>query len=165
MSKAKVAVVVGSQSDLEAASAGVEILKRLEIEHELHIYSAHRTPKQTLEFAKTARQKGFKVLIVGAGMAAHLAGVIAAHTLLPVIGVPIDGRLEGLDALLSTVQMPGGIPVATVTIGRSGFVNAALLAAEILALSDEGLFQRLKSYRQKMTEDVLKADQKLNKRT
>ena len=165
MSKAKVAVVVGSQSDLEAASAGVEILKRLEIEHELHIYSAHRTPKQTLEFAKTARQKGFKVLIVGAGMAAHLAGVIAAHTLLPVIGVPIDGRLEGLDALLSTVQMPGGIPVATVTIGRSGFVNAALLAAEILALEDEGLSQHLKSYRQKMMEDVLRADQKLNKRT
>lgn len=161
VTKGKIAVLVGSESDLSVTKSGVEILETLNIPYEIHIYSAHRTPEVTLKFAKSAQRKGFGVMIVGAGMAAHLAGVVAAHTLLPVIGVPIDSKLEGLDALLSTVQMPAGIPVACVTIGRTGFINAALLAAQILSLKDRGLQERLKNMRIQMTKDVLKADRKL----
>jgi len=162
MPTAKVAILLGSDSDLPLVKEGVEVLDTLKVHHELHIYSAHRTPEETVSFTKRARDQGFKVIIVGAGMAAHLAGVVAAHTLLPVIGVPIDSKLEGLDALLSTVQMPRGIPVATVTIGRAGFVNAALLASEILALSDEPLYQRLQDYRENMRKKSLEKDRKLN---
>lgn len=164
MSKRKIAILVGSASDLDLTKPGAEMLTRLGVPYEVHIYSAHRTPEVTLKFAKSADRRGFGVIIVGAGMAAHLAGVVAAHTLLPVIGVPIDGSLDGLDALLSTVQMPGGIPVATVTIGRPGFLNAALLACEILALSDRQLLKRLKKIRKEMTEKVISADKKINQR-
>jgi len=115
-------------------------------------------------FAQKAKDRGFQVIIAAAGMSAHLAGVVAAHTTLPVIGVPLEGKLEGLDALLSTVQMPRGIPVGTVTIGKTGFVNAALLAAEILALSDKKLENRLKKYREKMTQEVLRADKRFRKK-
>lgn len=163
MPKAKVAILVGSESDLPVTKDGIKILEDLKIPFEMHIFSAHRTPAKTLSFVKRAQPKGIKVFIVGAGMAAHLAGVVAAHTLLPVIGVPIDSKLEGLDALLSTVQMPRGIPVATVTIGKSGFVNASILAAEILAVSDKVMRTRLKKMRQQMTDKVLKADRKLTR--
>lgn len=163
MSKPKVALLVGSDSDIPTMQEGIEILKKLEIPYELHIYSAHRTPDQALQFAQSAQKQGFHVIIAGAGMAAHLAGVVAAHTLLPVIGVPMEGKLQGLDSLLSTVQMPKGVPVGTVAIGKTGAVNAALLAAQILALSDEGLLKRLQDYRSSMTQEVLKKDKALQK--
>ena len=162
MSKAKVALLVGSDSDLPVIQEGIQILKDLDVSYEVHIYSAHRTPEQTIEFAKSAQKNGFKVIIAGAGMAAHLAGVVAAHTLLPVIGVPMEGKLEGLDSLLSTVQMPKGIPVATMAIGKTGAINAALYAVQILSLSDENILKKIKNYRQKMSEEVLKKDRKLN---
>jgi len=164
MPKGKVAILIGSESDLPVTKGGIEVLEELNVPYEMHIFSAHRTPEQTLKFTKTADKKGFQVFIVGAGMAAHLAGVVAAHTILPVIGVPIDAKLDGLDALLSTVQMPRGIPVATVTIGKSGFVNAALLATQIMAVSDKKLAARVKKYRQKMSKKVLQADRKLQLR-
>ncbi len=161
MSKSKVALLVGSDSDLSTMQEGIDALKKLQIPYELHIYSAHRTPDQTLQFAKKAHEQGFRVIIAGAGMAAHLAGVVASHTLLPVIGVPMEGKLQGLDSLLSTVQMPKGIPVGTVAIGKTGAINAALLAAQILALSDEGLLKRLRAYRSSMEQEVLAKDKKL----
>src|SRR3989338_6187491 len=163
MSKPKVALLVGSDSDIPTMQEGIDVLKKLQISYALHIYSAHRTPDQTLQFAQTAHEQGFRVIIAGAGMAAHLAGVVAAHTLLPVIGVPMEGKLQGLDALLSTVQMPKGVPVGTVAIGKTGALNAALLAAQILALSDEGLLKRLRSYRSSMERDVLDKDKKLQR--
>ena len=161
MSKPKVALLVGSESDVPTMQEGIEVLKKLQIPHELHIYSAHRTPDQTLRFAQKAHEEGFHVIIAGAGMAAHLAGVVAAHTLLPVIGVPMEGKLQGLDALLSTVQMPKGVPVGTVAIGKTGAANAALLAAQILALSDEDLLKRLRLYRSSMKQEVLAKDKKV----
>ena len=163
MSKPKVALLVGSDSDIPTMQEGIEVLKKLQIPYELHIYSAHRTPDQTLRFAQKAHEQGFCVIIAGAGMAAHLAGVVAAHTLLPVIGVPMEGKLQGLDSLLSTVQMPKGVPVGTVAIGKTGATNAALLAAQILALSDEGLLKRLRAYRLSMEQDVLNKDKGLQK--
>jgi len=158
--KPKVAILVGSSSDLPLTKEGIEVLQKLRIPFDLHVLSAHRTPKAVLSYVKQAPQKGIEVFIVGAGMAAHLGGVVAAHTLLPVIGVPIDSKLDGLDALLSTVQMPKGVPVATVTIGKTGFVNAALLAAQMLALSDAGILKNLKKFRQRMTQEALEADKK-----
>ena len=143
----RVAVLMGSQTDLAKMEKAAEILKALEIAHEVKVISAHRLPDRVAEYAKTAEAKGIQILIAGAGMANHLAGALAANTTLPVIGVPLSGSaLDGVDALYSTVQMPRGIPVATVAI--DGAANAAFLAAEILALSDAVLKERLKKHRQ-----------------
>ena len=153
----KVGIIMGSDSDLPVVEKAVAVLKELEIPFEAHIYSAHRTPAQARAFAVEAREKGFGVLIAAAGMAAHLAGAIAAGTTLPVIGIPCKGPvLEGLDALLSTVQMPSGIPVATVAVG--GGANAALLAAQILAVEDAALARKLDEKRQRDAENVLRKD-------
>ena len=152
-----VALVMGSDSDLPVVQKAADTLKQLGIGYEARIISAHRTPQAAAEFAKSAKDRGVRVIIAFAGMAAHLAGVLASHTLLPVIGVPCKGgALDGLDALLSTVQMPSGIPVATVALGAGA--NAALLAAQILALSDADLAQKLADLRCQMTEDVLQKD-------
>ena len=153
----KVGIVMGSASDLPTVRKAMDTLAGLEVPYEVHVYSAHRTPAQAAEFAATAKEKGFGVLIAAAGMAAHLAGALAAQTTLPVIGIPCkSANLDGLDALLSTVQMPSGIPVATVAI--DGANNAALLAAQILALSDEELDRKLVAMREAGAQKCLKAD-------
>ena len=150
-----VSVVMGSDSDLPVMEEAVKILAEFAIPHELFLTSAHRTPERTTAFARGATKRGVKIIIVGAGAAAHLAGVIASQTLLPVIGVPIDATsLQGLDALLATVQMPGGIPVATMAIGKAGAKNAALFAVRVLALEDADLQKKLQSYIRKMASDV-----------
>jgi 5-(carboxyamino)imidazole ribonucleotide mutase len=143
MGQTFVAVLMGSDSDLPVMEATITTLKSLGIACEARVSSAHRTPAATIAYVKDAEARGCAVFIAAAGMAAHLAGAVAAHTLRPVIGVPIANSLEGLDALLSTVQMPGGIPVGTVAIGKAGAKNAAYLAAQILALGDAALAQRL----------------------
>lgn len=147
MSQPFVAVLMGSDSDLPVLEACFAVLKSLEIPFEARITSAHRTPEITQQYVLDADQRGCAVFVAAAGMAAHLAGAVAANTIKPVIGVPIDGSLDGLDALLSTVQMPGGIPVATVAIGKAGAKNAAYLAAQILSLADPALAQRLREDR------------------
>lgn len=153
----KVGIVMGSDSDLPIIQKAVDTLKSLEIPFEVHIYSAHRTPEEARDFARSAYENGFGAIICAAGMAAHLAGAIAANTLLPVIGIPCKSSvLDGVDALLSTVQMPSGIPVATVAI--NGGVNAALLCAQILAVSDDELYQRLVDLRAEGAQKVLKKD-------
>lgn len=153
----KVAIVMGSDSDAPVMAKAVKVLESYEIPYEVHVYSAHRTPMQAAEFATNAKENGFGVIIAGAGMAAALAGVLAAHTTLPVIGVPLKSAvLEGTDALLATVMMPSGIPVATVAI--DGSKNAAYLAAEIIALSDETLAEKIAEDRKKQSEAVLKKD-------
>ena len=153
----KVGIVMGSDSDLPVIEKAVKILRELDIPFEAHVYSAHRTPEEARDFALNARANGFGVILAAAGMAAHLAGAIAANTTLPVIGIPCKGPvLDGMDALLSTVQMPSGIPVATVGIGNGA--NAALLAAEILAVEDAELAARLAAKRKADTEAVLKKD-------
>jgi len=158
--KPLVLIVMGSDSDLPAVKPAAETLDALGIAHELHVASAHRTPDRVLEFARQARDRGARVVIAAAGGAAHLAGVIAAHTTLPVIGIPIaSSTLGGMDALLATVQMPSGVPVATVAINAAR--NAALLAAEILALEDAALAQRLAEMRQEMARRVRDADERL----
>ena len=150
----KVAVIMGSDSDLPVVEKAITTLKELGIPTEVHVFSAHRTPAEAKAFTESAYDNGFGVIIAAAGKAAHLAGAIAASTVLPVIGIPVkSSTLDGLDALLSTVQMPSGIPVATVAI--DGSANAALLAAEILAVNDAGLYQKLQALRQKGTETVL----------
>lgn len=162
MSEAFVAILMGSESDLSIMQAGADILRQLEIKYEIKITSAHRTPAITQQYISDAEARGCQVFIAGAGLAAHLAGATAAHTTKPVIGVPIDaGPLSGLDALLSTVQMPGGIPVATVAIGKTGAKNAAYLAAQILSLSDSDLAERVKSERAANAEKVQAQDQAL----
>ena len=154
----KVGIVMGSDSDLPVIQKAVNILRELDIEYEVHVYSAHRTPIEAREFALSAREMGFGVIIAAAGMAAHLAGAIAANTTLPVIGIPCKGpALDGLDALLSTVQMPSGIPVATVGINNGA--HSALLAAEILAVEDEVLAERLATRRASDTKAVLQKDE------
>ena len=153
----KVGIVMGSDSDLPVIQKATSLLKELDVPFEVHVYSAHRTPEQARLFSEQARANGFGVLIAAAGMAAHLAGAIAANTTLPVIGIPCKGPvLDGLDALLSTVQMPSGIPVATV--GVSNGANAALLAAEILAVEDSDLAERLRRKRECDTIAVLEKD-------
>ncbi|MBQ1418190.1 MAG: 5-(carboxyamino)imidazole ribonucleotide mutase [Firmicutes bacterium] len=153
----KVAIIMGSDSDLPVVKKGTDLLKTLEIPFEVHVYSAHRTPDQVRNFVASAKANGFGVIIAAAGMAAHLAGVIAAGTTLPVIGIPCKSSvLDGMDALLSTVMMPPGIPVATVAI--DGGANAALLAAEILALGDEELAARLQAKRRADADKVLDKD-------
>jgi 5-(carboxyamino)imidazole ribonucleotide mutase len=158
MSK-KIAIIMGSDSDLPIVQPAMEILREFGVDFEAHIFSAHRTPRQAAAFAEGAREAGFGAFICAAGMAAHLAGAIAARTTLPVIGIPIKSTLDGLDALLSTVMMPPGVPVATVGIG--GAKNAALLAIQILAVSDTDLGYYLDSYKDKMETDVIIKDQKL----
>jgi len=156
----KAAVIMGSDSDLPVMKKAMQVLKDYGVPFEAHVYSAHRTPAEAADFAEKAEENGFGVIIAGAGMAAALAGVLAGHTTLPVIGVPLKSAvLEGTDALLSTVMMPSGIPVATVAI--DGAKNAACLAVEILAVSDEDLAKKLKEERQKMKEGVLAKDQAL----
>lgn len=158
----KAAVIMGSDSDWPVVQKAVQVLKEYEIPVEVHVMSAHRTPEAAADFAKNARKNGFGVLIACAGMAAHLAGMLAAQTTLPVIGVPIaSGGLGGLDALLSTVQMPSGIPVATVAV--NGAANAGHLAAQILALSDEGLTAKLEEKKITMKEGVAQKDAALQK--
>lgn len=153
----KVGIIMGSDSDLPIIRKATATLDTLEIPYEVHIYSAHRTPNEAGDFARNARDNGFGVLIAAAGMAAHLAGAVAANTTLPVIGIPCaSSNLDGIDALLSTVQMPSGIPVATVAIG--GGVNAALLSAQILALSEPALAEKLENKRKSDAEAVLKKD-------
>jgi 5-(carboxyamino)imidazole ribonucleotide mutase len=155
-----VGVVMGSKSDYEVLSAAVDILRVLEIPHEARVVSAHRTPDLLFNYAETSRERGLRVIIAGAGGAAHLPGMLAAKTLIPVLGVPVPATLlNGLDSLLSIVQMPKGVPVGTLAIGKAGAVNAALLAAEILAGTDEALFQRLSGWRAARTQEVL--DQEL----
>ena len=159
MSK-KVGIILGSDSDLPIIKKATDMLKSLDIPFEVHIYSAHRTPVEAAEFAKAAKKNGFGALICAAGMAAHLAGAIAANTVLPVIGIPCkSSNLDGLDALLSTVMMPTGIPVATVAIDGGG--NAALLAAQILANEDDALYDRLVAKRASDAEKVLAKDAKV----
>ena len=159
----KVAVIMGSDSDLPVVEKAINTIKEYGVEAEVHVYSAHRTPTETSEFVKNAKDNGFGVIIAAAGMAAHLAGAIAANTVLPVIGIPMKAKvLDGIDALLSTVQMPSGIPVATVAI--DGAVNAALLSLEILALSDEVLYEKLKDARVKGTEKVLAKNKEIEEK-
>ncbi|MCD7847714.1 MAG: 5-(carboxyamino)imidazole ribonucleotide mutase [Oscillospiraceae bacterium] len=159
----KVGIIMGSDSDLPVAEKAVAVLKEFEIPYEVHVYSAHRTPDEAREFALNAEENGFGVIISIAGMAAHLGGVIAASTTLPVIGVPCKSSvLDGMDALLSTVMMPSGIPVATVAIG--GGANAALLAAEMLALSDGELSQKLKAKRESDKKKVLEKDRSVQEK-
>jgi 5-(carboxyamino)imidazole ribonucleotide mutase len=156
MSNPQVAILMGSRSDAEVMKATSKILDEFGIAYEMRILSAHRTPNETREYVEQAESRGIEVLIAGAGFAAHLAGALAAHTVLPVIGVPIDSSpLAGVDALYATVQMPGGIPVATMTIGKSGAKNAALFAVQILSRKDPILVDKLRDYRDRMRKDIL----------
>ncbi len=157
----RVAVVMGSERDLPIMEKACTILKELDISFSVHVLSAHRTPKQATEFARNAASHGYGVLIAGAGMAAHLGGVLASHTLLPVIGVPLSASLGGLDALMAIVQMPTGIPVATVAI--DGSANAALLAAQILALGDKDLTAKLAQRRLNAEQAALETHEKINR--
>ncbi len=151
----KVGIVMGSDSDLDVMKEAAAILKKFDIPYQITVASAHRSPQRAMEFASNAQKRGIKVIIAGAGHAAHLAGVMAAHTILPVIGIPIDSScLQGLDSLLSTVQMPPGIPVATVSIGKSGGRNAGILAAQMIALSDPELAKKLESFKEEMADQV-----------
>ena len=156
----KIGIIMGSKSDLPVVQKAIDVLKELGIPYEAHIYSAHRTPVEAAEFARSARKNGFGVIIAFAGMAAHLAGAVAANTTLPVIGVPCKGPVfDGMDALLSTVQMPSGIPVATVAV--NGGANAAILAAEILSVGDADLDRRLTEKRKTAASAVLEQDAQL----
>ncbi len=158
-----VSVIMGSQSDWKTLSAAVEILEALGIAHEAKIVSAHRTPDRLYEYAKSAKERGLKVIIAGAGGAAHLPGMVASLTPLPVLGVPVKSKaLKGLDSLLSIVQMPGGIPVGTLAIGESGAKNAGLLAAAILSLNDPALAARLDAFRSAQTADVAQIPEEEN---
>ena len=159
--KAQVAIVMGSDSDLEIMREAGKALEGFGIEYAIDIMSAHRSPARTSEFAKQAAAQGIKVIIAGAGGAAHLAGVIAAESTLPVIGVPIPSVLNGLDSLLSIVQMPAGIPVATVAIGKAGATNAGILAAQIIAISDSGVAGKMKAHKEKLAKGVEEKSRKL----
>ena len=164
MSSMFVAILMGSDSDLPVMQATLDVLKSLGVKYEVKISSAHRTPEATKNYILDAEARGCQVFICAAGLAAHLAGNVAAHTVKPVIGVPMDGGpLNGMDALLSTVQMPGGVPVATVAIGKAGAKNAGYLAAQILSLSDTALANRLKDERAKNAADILAKDAALQK--
>ncbi len=160
--KPRVSIVMGSDSDLDIMRESAKALEEFGIEYEIDVTSAHRSPERTAEFARKAISRGVRVIIAGAGGAAHLAGVIAAHTTLPVIGVPIPSTsLQGMDSLLATVQMPAGIPVATVAIGKPGATNAGILAAQILALSSEPLAKKLAAHKEKLANSVEEKSRKL----
>jgi phosphoribosylaminoimidazole carboxylase PurE protein len=162
MSKPLVSIVMGSDSDLEIMREAGKALDDFGIGYEIDVTSAHRSPDRSADFAKKAAERGIKVIIAGAGGAAHLAGVIAAHTILPVIGVPIPSTsLNGMDALLSTVQMPAGIPVATVAIGKPGATNAGILAAQMIGLSDESIAKKMHAHKDKLARGVEEKSRKL----
>ncbi|MCX7794666.1 MAG: 5-(carboxyamino)imidazole ribonucleotide mutase [Thermodesulfovibrionales bacterium] len=155
----KILILTGSESDLVLAKESIKVLEEFGIPYRIEVASAHRSPERVIRIIKEAEKDGAEVIIAMAGMAAHLPGVVAAHTILPVIGVPVNSSpLNGIDALLSIAQMPGGIPVATVAIGKAGAKNAAILAAEILALKDQKLQKKIKAFREKMAEDIEKID-------
>jgi len=165
MKRPVVSVIMGSDSDLPIMKGAIDTLDKFGIESEVKILSAHRSPEDVAEFAKKARLRGIKIIIAGAGGAAHLAGVIASLTTLPVIGIPIETKhLKGIDSLFSTVQMPSGVPVATMSIGSSGAKNAAILAAEILSLYDYKIEKKLGLHKRKLAEGVRKKNRKLKKR-
>ena len=159
--KAKVSIIMGSTSDLPVMEKAAKILNEVQIPFEMNALSAHRTPEEVEKFAKSAKDNGIEVIIAGAGMAAHLPGVIAAMTPIPVIGVPIKASLDGLDALLAIVQMPPGIPVATVAI--NGALNAGILAAQMIATGDAELMAKTKAYKENLKEKIVKANQELEK--
>jgi phosphoribosylamine--glycine ligase len=164
MLQISVLILMGSDSDAPIMQGAVDILRELEVSCEMTVASAHRSPDRVMQLVREAPARGVKVFIVGAGAAAHLAGVVAAHTSAPVIGVPIDSSaLKGLDALLSTVQMPPGVPVATVSIGKPGATNAGVLAAQILAVGDTAMASRLDAYKRKLAERVEQAAARLQK--
>src|SRR5437764_2036322 len=159
---AAVGIIMGSDSDLPVMLESVKILKQFEVSYEIGVYSAHRSPHRTAEYVRTARNRGLKVIIAGAGSSAHLAGVTAAETTVPVIGVPIDSSpLSGFDALLSTVQMPPGVPVATMGVGKSGATNAAIFAVQILAVDDERLSKKLIEYKAELEQVVADKSKKV----
>ena len=160
--KAEVGIIMGSTSDWETMKHACDILNEIEVPYEKKVVSAHRTPDLMFEYAENARERGLKVIIAGAGGAAHLPGMVAAKTLVPVIGVPVESRaLKGMDSLLSIVQMPGGVPVATVAIGKAGAINAGLLAAQMLATEDDALYKRLTNRRDSLKEKVLGSSDEL----
>jgi len=162
MSKPQVSIVMGSDSDLEIMREAGKALEEFGIEYEMDVTSAHRSPDRTADFARKAAQRGIRVIIAGAGGAAHLAGVIAAHTTLPVIGVPIPSTsLQGMDSLLATVQMPAGIPVATVAIGKPGATNAGILAAQMIALAEPAIGKKLHDHKEKLARGVEEKSKKL----
>ncbi|MBS5038346.1 MAG: 5-(carboxyamino)imidazole ribonucleotide mutase [Fusobacterium sp.] len=157
---ARVGVIMGSRSDLPTMENAVEMLKRFGVDYEVKIVSAHRTPELMFEYAKSAKERGIKVIIAGAGGAAHLPGMVSSLTPLPVIGVPVQSKaMSGLDSLLSIVQMPGGIPVGTVAIGNSGAKNAGILASEIIALMDEEVAKKVEEFRREQRDEVLKTSE------
>ena len=156
-----VSVIMGSDSDMPVMGLAGDMLKKFGIAHEVMIFSAHRSPEATARFAKAAKNKGIKVIIAGAGGAAHLAGVVASHTVLPVIGVPMETRLDGMDSLLSTVQMPSGVPVATVSIGKAGAINAAILAAQIIAVNSAALSKKLQAYKMALVRKIEAKNKKI----
>lgn len=158
----KIAIFIGSDSDYDVVKDALEILKEFEVPFALEVTSAHRSPSRTVELVKSYEEKGVEVFIAVAGKAAHLAGVVASHTVLPVIGIPVESStLGGLDALLSTVQMPKGVPVATMGLGKSGASNAALLAVQILGLKDSALMSKMRDYREKMASQVESKSKKI----
>ena len=160
----KVAVVIGSDTDQPVVQDAIRVLTEFEIPYELTLASAHRSPDRTHRYAATLEERGLQVVIACAGAAAHLAGVIAAHTILPVIGVPVDSSpLKGIDALLSTSMMPAGVPVATMGIGRAGAMNAAVLAAQILARGDAAMAERLRDHKKKLAQQIEERDRELKK--
>ena len=165
LKKPLVSVIMGSDSDLGVMKETLHLLQEFDIPYEVKILSAHRSPKLAWQFAKTAERRGVKIIIAGAGGAAHLAGVIASHTTLPIIGVPMDTKaLKGIDSLLSTVQMPSGVPVATVAIGTAGAKNAAILAAEILSLNNKALQKKLKLQKKKLVNAIKKKNKNIKSR-
>jgi len=164
MSGADVRILMGSDSDLEHLQDAITVLKEFHVSHDVRVLSAHRTPKELTEYLEKADREGAKVFIGAAGGAAHLAGVIAAHTTKPVLAVPISTSLKGIDSFLSMVQMPGGIPVATFAVGKGGSMNAALFAVAVLALSDGGLANDLVAYRRRMAEKVAEKDEALQRK-
>jgi phosphoribosylaminoimidazole carboxylase PurE protein len=160
-----VGIIMGSDSDVEVMQEAGNILKQFDIPYEMGVYSAHRSPHRTADYVKSARERGLKLIIAGAGASAHLAGVTAAETTLPVIGVPIDSSpLSGFDALLSTVQMPPGVPVATMGVGKSGATNAGIFAVQVLALEDNKLMQRLVDYKNNLEKSVAEKSKKVQER-
>ena len=161
-----VGIIMGSDSDVEVMQEAANILKQFEIPYEIGVYSAHRSPHRTADYVKSARERGLKLIIAGAGASAHLAGVTAAETTIPVIGVPIGSSpLSGFDALLSTVQMPPGVPVATMGVGKSGATNAGIFAVQVLALEDDKLMQRLVDYKNNLEKSVAEKSKKVQERT
>lgn len=161
MGKPLVGILMGSDSDFTVMKQAVDILKHFKVPNEVRVLSAHRSPSELIEYVSEAAGRGIKVLIAAAGGAAHLAGVTAAHTTLPVLGVPMTSTLNGLDSLLSTVQMPKGVPVATFAVGEAGAVNAGIFAVQILAIADASLKKALQSYKQELAEKVKKGDEKV----